>query len=202
MSPYMGRLEALTPDHDNANKGTERGDALLGESLRELGLGRSLLADKAGRIIAGNKTLQKAAEAGVQRVLMVPTDGNTLVVVQRTDLDLTTDARARKLATMDNRVGELNLDWDPEVLRRQAAEYGISLEEIGMTPEELQAMERLTRAEEAAAQAAGGGAPEDTGAAQAAGGYAVVVVAEDQNEQRRIYDQLIKMGLNCKTVNT
>ena len=56
-----------------------------------------------GRIIAGNKTLEAWAdiEGDVQ---VVQTDGQQLVVVQRTDLDLTDDeGAARKLAYYDNR---------------------------------------------------------------------------------------------------
>ena len=46
-------------DSRNANKGTERGLALLDKSLRQYGAGRSILVDKNGRVIAGNKTLYR-----------------------------------------------------------------------------------------------------------------------------------------------
>ena len=48
-------LADLTPDPRNANLGTERGLAMLERSLRETGAGRSILVDRAGRVIAGNK---------------------------------------------------------------------------------------------------------------------------------------------------
>jgi DNA modification methylase len=48
-------------------------------------------------------------------VIVVPTDGSKLVVVQRTDLDLN-DKKARQLAVADNRAAELGLDWDPAIL--------------------------------------------------------------------------------------
>jgi hypothetical protein len=38
------------------------------------------------------------------------------VAVQRGDLDLKKDKKARELAIADNRVGELDLEWNPEVL--------------------------------------------------------------------------------------
>jgi len=109
-------LRDLVPDERNANKGTERGLGLLDESLRRYGAGRSILADKNGRIIAGNKTLDRAAELGLP-VRVVETDGTELVVVQRKDLDLKRDKAAKELAIADNRVAEVNLDWDPEVLK-------------------------------------------------------------------------------------
>jgi hypothetical protein len=53
-------LADLTPDPRNANKGTTRGAALLGTSLRTYGAARSIVTDRHGRVIAGNKTLREA----------------------------------------------------------------------------------------------------------------------------------------------
>jgi hypothetical protein len=114
-------LDSLTPDDKNANRGTQRGRGALEYSLRNLGAGRSILVDREGRVVAGNKTLEVAAELGLP-VEVVRTDGRALVVVQRTDLDLEADPRARELALADNRVGQLDLDWDPAVLAETIAE--------------------------------------------------------------------------------
>ena len=107
------KLSDLIPDHANANKGTERGRYALEASLRQYGAGRSILLDKNGRIIAGNKTAEVAADVGLDDVLIVQTDGKQIVAVQRTDLDIDS-AEGRGLAYADNRVGELSLDWDAE----------------------------------------------------------------------------------------
>jgi hypothetical protein len=104
----------LTPDASNANKGTERGRALLEQSLRQYGAGRSILVDKHGRVIAGNKTLETASEIGLDDVVVVQTDGKQIVAVQRMDLDLAQDEDARMLAYADNRVGQIDLDFDAE----------------------------------------------------------------------------------------
>ena len=111
----------LTPDPRNANRGTERGAGMLESSLRAYGAGRSILVDKHGVVVAGNKTLEAAASIGLEDIVVVPTDGKTLVVVQRTDLDLETDPRAKALAVADNRVAEVSLDWDASVLSELAA---------------------------------------------------------------------------------
>jgi len=105
----------LRPDSQNANEGTQRGRGLLEKNLRKLGAGRSILADKNGNIIAGNKTIEGAAEIGLP-VRIVETDGKELVVVKRMDLDLysETDKRGRTLAYADNKVAELDLWWKPE----------------------------------------------------------------------------------------
>lgn len=114
--PEIRHISDLTPDPKNANKGTQRGRGLLESSLREFGAGRSILLDKHGRIIAGNKTVEVAADIGLDDVIVVPSDGHTLVAVQRTDLDLERDASAKRLAIADNRTAEVGLDWDPEIL--------------------------------------------------------------------------------------
>lgn len=101
----------LLPDNHNLNKGTERGDYLLGQSLSTGGAGRSILLDKKGRIIAGNKTAQKYGELGSEDVLIVQTDGTKLVAVQRTDIDLDSP-EGRALALADNRTTEVNLSWN------------------------------------------------------------------------------------------
>lgn len=131
----MAGLADLTPDRRNANRGTPRGRALLEDSLRRYGAGRSILADKHGNVIAGNKTLEAAADLGLP-VRFVQTDGRELVVVQRRDLDLDADPRARELAYADNRVAQLDLDWDVQALAEDQA-AGIDLARVGFTADEL-----------------------------------------------------------------
>src|SRR5208337_4782639 len=109
----INSISDLKPDPKNANKGTDRGRKLLAESLEKYGAGRSILCDKEGRVIAGNKTLKAAGE---RKVRVVETQGDELVVVQRTDLDLNSK-KARELAIADNRVAEIDLEWNPEVLK-------------------------------------------------------------------------------------
>ncbi len=111
-----GKITELKLDPRNANRGTERGNQALEESLQRYGAGRSVLADKNGVIIAGNKTVEKAGELGIEDVVLVPTRGDQLVVVVREDLDLSADPEARALAIADNRVGELDLSWDVPAL--------------------------------------------------------------------------------------
>ena len=109
------KITDLSPDNLNANRGTKRGNKAVETSLSRYGAGRSILIDKAGRIIAGNKTAANAAAAGISDVVVVPSDGKTIIAVQRTDLDLDSP-EGRALAIADNRSAELGLEWDPAVL--------------------------------------------------------------------------------------
>ena len=121
----LGDVSDLQLDFHNANRGTQRGREALNRSLCEYGAGRGVLVDRAGRVIAGNKTVEQARQLGIP-IRIVETDGTHLVAVQRRDLDLETDPRARGLAIADNRVGELDLEWDTEVLQA-LQEEGVDL---------------------------------------------------------------------------
>jgi hypothetical protein len=129
------RLADLQPDSKNANAGTERGRGMVEESLRRYGAGRSILVDRAGRIIAGNHVAEVAADIGLNDCIVVPTDGCKLVVVQRTDLDLDSPA-ARALAIADNRTSEVGLSWDLGVMAELAADEAVDLSAL-FSPVEL-----------------------------------------------------------------
>lgn len=121
------KITDLQPDEHNANKGTQRGLTALDNSLRKYGAGRSILIDKNNKIIAGNKTTERAVDIGLDEVIVVETDGSKLVAVKRTDLDLETDKEARELAYYDNRVAQLDLDWDIPTLEFDLAQ-GLDLD--------------------------------------------------------------------------
>lgn len=121
-------------DPHNANLGTERGAALLAESLETCGVGRPVLVDASLTAIAGNQTL-KAARAKKIPVQVVQTTGEELVVVRRTDLDLLTDQKARQLAYYDNRVLAVDLQWSGKQIQEDAL-AGVNLD-VAFFPNEL-----------------------------------------------------------------
>ncbi len=129
------RLTELLPDACNANAGTERGRAMVEESLRRYGAGRSILVDRHGRIIAGNTTHEAAIDIGLTDAVIVKADGTKLVVVQRTDVEIDSPA-GRALAIADNRTSEVGLSWDPAVLAELAADEAIDLSAL-FAPAEL-----------------------------------------------------------------
>ena len=133
-SALIHALDDLLPDPLNANRGTDRGREALRRSLHTYGAGRSIVIDRRGRILGGTRPWNRPSTWG-SPITVVPTTGQELVVVQRMDLDARTDPRARELALADNRVAELDLDWDPAVLR-QLEQAGVALEAF-WTPEEF-----------------------------------------------------------------
>ena len=115
-------IQELAQDRHNFNRGNDEGQQLMERSFKELGAGRSILLDRNGNIIAGNKSQkaaiaagikrvrvvegnksQKAAiAAGIKRVRVVETTGDELVAVKRTDLDINSK-EGRKMAYLDIR---------------------------------------------------------------------------------------------------
>lgn len=111
------KITEFQPDPHNANAGSERGLRILDDSVSEVGLGRSIVTDKNGVIIGGNKTQERAVDHGFEDAIVVHSTGEQLVIVQRDDLDLSDpdpNNKARKLAYFDNRAGELGLVWDAQ----------------------------------------------------------------------------------------
>ena len=128
-------IESLVPDNKNFNKGTEYGDRLMDESLRKFGLARSIVIDKNNRIIAGNKTAEKAADIGFTDVLVVEVDGNQLVAVKRKDIDLDS-AKGRELALADNATGKANLCFDTDLIMQEAEKFDFDPEDWGVPMEQ------------------------------------------------------------------
>ena len=140
-------IKTLVQDDHNFNKGTEAGRKLMEKSFTELGAGRSILVDKDGRIIAGNKSQQAAIAAGITTVRVIETTGDELIAVKRTDISLDSK-EGRELALADNLTTQINLAWDEAELTSVAAQEGIDLPDWGLDPKELGIEEEKKEAQE------------------------------------------------------
>ena len=114
-------IDSLRQDMHNFNRGTEEGQQLMERSFKELGAGRSILLDREGNIIAGNKSQEAARKAGIKRVRIVETTGDELVAVKRTDIDIDS-AEGRRMALLDNLTTQVNLAWDPSEIEAVSSE--------------------------------------------------------------------------------
>ena len=112
----MGRttdIDSLTPDPQNRRLHPERNQQMMQASIQAVGVGRSIVIDQDGVVLAGNGMVAAAKAAGITRVRVIESSGDELIAVQRTDL--TPEAR-KQLALYDNRTAELAA-WDPEGLK-------------------------------------------------------------------------------------
>ncbi len=108
--PAITHLKDLTPDPENRRVHNPRNVGLIADALHKVGAARSIVIDEAGVVLAGNATIEAAAEAGITKVQVVEADGETLIAVRRSNLS---SDQKRDLAMYDNRGAEFatwNLD--------------------------------------------------------------------------------------------
>lgn len=114
----MPRVKDFRPASRNANKHTARGMSELQKSVQSNGWIGAMTTAADGEMIAGSARIETAAQVfGVDaEPIVVETDGRRPIIVKRTDIATADDPRAQALALSDNRVAELDLSWDVEVL--------------------------------------------------------------------------------------
>ena len=116
----------LKQDGNNYRKHSDTNKARIKKSIDEAGLGRSVVVDADGVLIAGNGVQQVVDPETPVRV--IETDGTELVVVKRTDLH-TDDPRRKTLALADNATAD-DVEWDFEAIAEdwtedEAGEWGV-----------------------------------------------------------------------------
>ena len=169
----------LIPDDKNFNKGSEYGESLIEKSFSKFGAGRSVLLDKNNRLIAGNKSTQKFVEGGGKKVLIVETDGNTLVAVKRNDIDLDTP-QGREMALADNAAAKANIVFDAELIE---AEVGKAVcEEWGVSEKQGKFSEDESSGFDTSPQ------------------WFLNVRCENEKQVQKLYEDLIKKGFHCKII--
>lgn len=108
------KIADLKFDSENARVRTAKGEAMIQESLRQVGAARSIVIDENGIILAGNGTVEAAGQIGIDNVVIVEASGDEIIAVRRKGL---TDEQKKKLAYYDNRTGD-EAEWDMEQVAR------------------------------------------------------------------------------------
>jgi DNA modification methylase len=135
-------IKDLVPDPENRRQHNPRNIGMIVDALHHVGAARSIVIDEHGAILAGNGTVDAAAEAGITRVQVVDADGETIIAVRRTGLSVD---QKRALALFDNRAAEL-ATWDVEQLHADVRS-GLSLAAFWTDDESLSLLARLQNAE-------------------------------------------------------
>lgn len=196
MSEKVINIEELAQDAHNFNRGTDEGQRLMEQSFSEVGAGRSILIDKNGNIIAGNKSQKAAMAAGIKRVRVVEATGDELIAVKRTDVDINSE-KGRKMALLDNLTTQVNLLWDETELRAvgenipdfNVGDFGLDLENLPTTtwPNSPTDTEPKEPSEH------------DDISGQVQSLYQIAIDCEDESEQERIYNEL-KDRYKCRVL--
>jgi hypothetical protein len=105
------------PQRRNANRHNPRGMQALETSIASDGWIGAITVAADGETFDGSARVEKTAENGMlDEALVIDIDGTRPVVLRRTDIPTATDVRAVRLGLAANRVAQLNIEWEPDIL--------------------------------------------------------------------------------------
>lgn len=112
------KLSDFRPQQQNANKHTPRGLGMLDDAIAKEGWITAITVTADGEAIDGSARLEAAAERfGVDvEPIVVESKGDRPIIHIRRDIPSADDPRARQLSIAANRIAEVDLEWDLEVL--------------------------------------------------------------------------------------
>jgi len=122
------KISDFRPQQRNANRHTQRGLSMLDESMAKNGFIGAMTSARNGEVFDGSARLETAYDRFGEEVepIVIDADGTRPIIVRRTDIPSADDPRAKKLAIAANRIAEVDLDWDPELLKAIGEDIDIS----------------------------------------------------------------------------
>ncbi len=132
----------------------------------------------------------------ITEVILVPSDGKSIIAVQRTDLSLDSP-EGRALAIADNRTSEVGLEWNPEILGQFVNDLDLKPFFTGdeLTTLIAPSLDNLTPSDYSASAVP---TPEGRYKSQ----FGVIVICGGEAEQQKLYERLTADGLDCRVVVT
>jgi DNA modification methylase len=116
------RLDSIRPQKRNANRHTPRGIGQLERSIQQDGWIGAITVAADGETFDGSARVEVGVATGFEDAIVVESDGSKPVIVRRTDIATADDPRAVRLGVAANRVAQLDLDWDTDVLAGLSAD--------------------------------------------------------------------------------
>ena len=110
------KLGKFRPQTRNANRHTQRGMGQLEASMRKYGYVTPMTAAADGEIIDGSARAETGATVFGDDVIVVHHDGTKPIVMVRDDIASADTPAAREISIAANRIAQVNLDFDPEVI--------------------------------------------------------------------------------------
>lgn len=121
-SKKLTSIKELQLDPMNANRHSKLGTGLLENSMKENGLGRSIVISEDNVVIAGNGTTEAAAVIGIDKMRVIETNGDEIIAVKRMDIKSGT-SEFYKLALADNVVAQKNIVMDADIVEAIVEEH-------------------------------------------------------------------------------
>ncbi len=91
---------------------------MLGDAMNRDGYVAPMTAAANGEIIDGSARMEVAPERLGDDVIVVEHDGRRPIVAVRTDIPNADTDMARKISVAANRIAEVNLDWNLDILEQ------------------------------------------------------------------------------------
>ena len=120
------KLTDFQSDSANANRGTERGIHALTNAIEKLGYTEPMVASADHIVLSGNKRRQVCVDRDMTDAIVVETDGTRPIIHVRTDV-VSGTPEAYEIALAANRVAEVGLEWDNEVIAALSEEIDLNL---------------------------------------------------------------------------
>ena len=173
-------IEDLIPYARNARVHTNEQITRIAASIKEFGFINPVLIDKNGGIIAGHGRVEAAKKLNMKAVPCV-------------FVEHLTDTQKRAYILADNKLA-LDSGWDEEMLKIELEELNASNFDIDFLNFDidlnkdiaLEISENTTPGKEIVYKEQ----------------YGVIVMCKDEEEQEKIYSELLKRGYECKVVAT
>lgn len=174
------KIADLKFDPQNARVRTAKGEAMIQESLRQVGAARSIVIDEDGTILAGNGTVEAAGQVGIENVVIVEASGDEIIAVKRVGL---TDEQKKKLAYYDNRTGD-EAEWDMEQVARDLLGGHEFLDELF---DELKMPEEMEVGSEDQSHLL-----DDS--------FEIIVTCSDESDQAKLLEEFEQRGYECRAI--
>ena len=118
----------IRPQRKNANRHTQRGMGMLEGSIQRDGWIGAITVAADGETFDGSARVEVVGANGMlDDAIVIDIDGTKPVVLRRTDIPSVDDPRAKRLGVAANRVAQLNLEWEPDVLAELVADQDVDL---------------------------------------------------------------------------
>lgn len=122
------KISDFRPQENNANRHTERGLWMLDKSISDLGWVGAITVSADNQTFDGSARLETVYSRFGEDVepIVIDADGTRPIIVRRTDIPTADDEKAVKLAIAANRIAEVDLSWDADMLAEISEEVDLS----------------------------------------------------------------------------
>lgn len=191
--PAGKKLSDFRSQTVNANKHTQRGMAVLENSMTDLGYTAPMIACADGEIIDGSARHETAANVfgSDAEPIVVESDGKRPIVVKRTDIKNAQTKLAKKISLVANRAAEVNLEWEPDALASLLKDLDAEdLSKLALTDADLKAMDLQN-----------GESPPAAGM-EIHGQFLVMITCADEAAQSEVLAECLKKDWSCKALSS